>query len=254
MKKITAGLACVILSVIIALISVACGGSGGELTYTGSYQTSSSTQSVNPSQTGATGQSAETVFYHLTTQQGETVQVLSTTVPTTEVPTMSYDPVTVPPMSTQSVSQGTTAYVPPTYSGSEKNPVTTQATTEATTEKPKEKKIKYKSVNGNADGGLDGEKIKLWVDNIFGDKIKEKTSTVTVNYASTSYKVKCKVLSKLYAGEQVEIDVDVPSDLMSAVESSSEQWISVIVPQGTIVSEDNVSNKEFKVTVSAADF
>lgn len=254
MKKITAGFVCVLLAVIIAMISVGCGSGNNELTYTGDYQASSSSgYNTSPTESSVSQTSgAETMLYPLTTQQGETVIVVPTTAPSTEVPTMSYDPVTVSPIPTEYTSS-TTAYVPPTYSPSASNQVSTQPVTTTTTEATTEKTIKYKNVNGNADGGVDGNKIKVWVDNIFGDKIKAKSGSVTIDYASKTYKASCKVLSKLYAGEQVEIDIDIPSDLASSVESSGESLISITVPKGMILSEDNISNNAFRVTISASD-
>ena len=249
MKKIAAGVSCVLLSVIIAVISVGCGG-GGELTYTGEYQTNpTSSRSV----TDMPSSSAETVLYQLTTQQGETVQVLSTTASTTEVPTMSYDPVTVPPMSTETTAS-TTVYVPPTYTPGVSNTVATRSTTtsESTTKK-EEHSITYKSVNGNADGGVDGDKIKVWVDNIFGKKIKSKNASVTISYGTLECKANCKVSSELYAGEQVELVIGIPTAVSKAVESSEEAMICVTVPKGTILSESGVSNKEFSVTIYASD-
>lgn len=258
MRKSLMGILCVFLAVIIAFSLVGCKGGGNELTYSGdtlsqSDQYSSTTTSPNAeplsqSTEGSTS-GAETVLYQLTTQQGETVQVISTTAPVTEFSTIDYEPVTVPPMSTTYISQSTTAYQAPTYSSDNTGTaVTTKATTtkEETTEKP----IKY--VGGvSGDGGIEGEYIKVYADNIFGKEIEAKKGTVTVSYDSVEYKANASVLSKLYANEQVEIDVGIPTSLKEALETSDSPYISVTIPKGLIVGSDRVSNQQFKITIYA---
>lgn len=249
MKKASAGLVCIILAVIIALCSVGCDGGGNELTYN-SDNSASSTDNQNPlnsSQPSSTESTAETVLYPLTTQQGETVQVLSTTVPSTELPTMDYNPVDIPTMATTYVNT-TTTYVPPTYSYSTENQVTTKPPT--TTQPTTEARIKYVSVSSidTAVGALNGA-LQIYVEKeLFSGKVKAKSGSVTINYASTSYKSSCKVLSELDGGD-VEIDVDIPAALAKVLETSSaDEYLYIDVPKGLIVTSDNISNKEFRVT------
>lgn len=250
MKKTSAGLVCIILAVIIALCSVGCDGGGNELTYN-SDNSASSTDNQNPlnsSQPSSTESTAETVLYPLTTQQGETVQVLSTTVPSTELPTMDYNPVDIPTMATTYVNT-TTAYVPPTYSYSTENQVTTKPPT--TTQPTTEARIKYVSVNPSdeTDGNFTDNSINLYVlADAFGDKINATKGTLTINFGTTTYKANYKVLSTLYAGESVQIDIGIPSDLLKALETSSDPLktcVTITVPKGAIVSKTNVSNKAF---------
>lgn len=254
MKKASAGLVCIILAVIIALCSVGCDGGGNELTYNSDNPASSSDNQnpLNSSQPSSTESTAETVLYPLTTQQGETVQVLSTTVPSTEIPTMDYNPVDIPTMPTTYVSTTTTNYVPPTYSYSTENQVTTKPPT--TTQPSTEAQIKYITVNGGLDadvGTLNGV-LQIYVDKeLFSGKVKAKSGSVTINYASTSYKGSCKVRSELYAGVQIEIDVNIPAALAKVLEtSSSDEYLYIDIPKGLIVTSDNISNKEFRVTFS----
>ena len=251
MRKTFAGIACVMLAVVIAVISVACSGKGGELTYTGDYP-SQSTENVSqtepyiPDNTSTSEEQAETVLYQLTTQQGETVQVLSTTMPITEIPTMNYDPVTVPTMQTTVIP--TTQYVAPTYSYSDPNQVTTKAPT--TTEGTTEVKIKYVDVSGgNNDGAISGNKIIAYVENVFGDKITAKSGAVSIDYGSETYKSDAKVSSSLYAGNQVQIEIGIPSSLKNAIETGSTPFAYVTIPRGLIVGSDNVSNKQLRVTI-----
>lgn len=248
MKKASAGLVCIILAVIIALCSVGCDGGGNELTYNSDNPASSSDNQnpLNSSQPSSTESTAETVLYPLTTQQGETVQVLSTTAPTTEVPTMDYNPVDIPTMPTTYVSTTTTNYVPPTYSYSTENQVTTKPPT--TTQPSTEAQIKYVSVNpsDDTDGNFTDNTINLYVlADAFGDKINATKGTLTINFNTKTYKANYKVLSTLYAGESVQIDIGIPSDLLKALETSDDPFITITVPKGAIVSKTNVSNKAF---------
>lgn len=259
MRKFIAGLACVMLAVIIAVISVGCGSGGGELTYTGDSQSeSSSGDSTLSTGTSSTQSSVETMLYPLTTQQGETVAPISTSAFSTEIPTMSYDPVTITPIPTEYVPPTTqyipptTQYVPPTYTPEASNPVTTKpvTTTEPTTEKP----IKYKNVNAYANGEVDGNKIKICISDgkdIFGStKFQAKDGNVTIDYGSTkTYRTSCKVLSKLNAAGEAEVVVDIPSDLATSVESSGEAVVYVTVPKGLILSDDRISNNSFSVPI-----
>ena len=246
MKKASAGLVCIILAVIIALCSVGCDGGGNELTYN-SDNSASSTDNQNPlnsSQPSSTESTAETVLYPLTTQQGETVQVLSTTAPSTELPTMDYNPVDIPTMATTYVNT-TTTYVPPTHSYSTENQVTTKPPT--TTQPTTEARIKYVSVSSSdTDGNFTDNSINLYVlADAFGDKINATRGTLTINFGATTYKANYKVLSTLYAGESVQIDIGIPSDLLKALETSDDPFITITVPKGAIVSKTNVSNKVF---------
>lgn len=257
MKKVSAGLVGVLLAIVIALVLVACGGGSNELTYTGDSQASSSNNqnisqtlpwAASTENTDTTESTAETVLYQLTTQQGETVQVLSTTMPSTELPTMNYDPVTVPTMATTYIS--TTAYVPPTYSYSEQGQVTVRTTAESTTAATTEVKIKSVDISGNNnDGSINGSKLVVCLENVFGNKINKKTGKLTVNYGSETYSVSCSVLSTLYAGNQVEIDAELPSALREALETASDPYAYVTVPKGLVTGSDNVTNKECRITV-----
>ncbi|MGN1117679.1 MAG: hypothetical protein ACI4RU_03630 [Acutalibacteraceae bacterium] len=251
MKKTSAGLVCIILAVIIALCSVGCDGGGNELTYNSDNSASSSDNQnpLNSSQPSANDSTAETVLYPLTTQQGETVQVLSTTAPTTEVPTMDYNPVDIPTMPTTYVSTTTTNYVPPTYSYSTENQVTTKPPT--TTQPSTEAQIKYVSVNpsDDTDGNFTDNTINLYVlADAFGDEINATKGTLTINFGTTTYKASYKVLSTLYTGESIQIDIGIPSDLLKALETSNDPektFVTITVPKGAIVSKTNVSNKAF---------
>lgn len=258
MKKASAGIVCVLLAIVIAVFSVGCNG-GGELTYTGDSQQSSS-DNITPvgsseqpasSEPSTTQSSASTVLYQLTTQQGETVQVLTTSAPLTETPTMNYDPVTVPVMPTTTyytTAPYTTQYVAPTYSPNADNQVTTKAPATTTTQASTEPQRKYVSVSSyNTDGNFTDSKITLYVAaDSFGKKINAKSGSLVINYNSTTYRANYKVLSSLYAGESVQIDIGVPSALLAAVETSDGASITIDVPKDAIVSDTNVANKAFR--------
>lgn len=255
MRKITAGLSCVILAVVIAVTAVGCG-KQTELTYNGISQTnqpntvgtSQGVSSPLPSQTepSSTDNKVETVLYELTTQQGETVQVLQTTEPIAVTPTMNYDPVTVPTMPTTYINT-TQPYIPPTYSGSEQpGQVTTNPATPSTTEGTTEVKLKHKSVSGTS-GYISQGKIIVCVDDgasTFGNKINAKKGKATVSIDGKAYSTDYKVLSSPDVDGAIIVEVSMSGTIEEAVEISS-IGATVTIPKDAIVSTDNIANSQF---------
>lgn len=257
MRKITAGLICVLLAVLIAVISVGCS-KGEELTYTGDSQSSSSDNqlisSELPSQVtipNSTENTANTIIYELTTQQGETAQVIQTTEPTTIPPTMNYDPVTVPVMPTEYVTS-TTQYVAPTYSGSEQGQVSTQPSSQQTTEGTTEPKRVYKEVHSATGGLMSDGTIAVDIanaDELFTSKIKSNKGTAVVNIDNVDYTTNYKVSTGIDSDNIITITVSANSEIKNAISMTSSVSCYVKIPKDAVVDSKNNANKAFYATV-----
>lgn len=260
MKKASAGIVCILLAIVIAVFSVGCNG-GGELTYTGDSQQSSS-DNITPvgsseqpasSEPSTTQSSASTVLYQLTTQQGETVQVLTTSAPLTETPTMNYDPVTVPVMPTTTyytTAPYTTQYVAPTYSPNADNQVTTKAPTTTTTQATTEKQTKYVNVDGNSnDGSISGNNIVVSLENVFGKEITATKGNLKVKLGNQEYSRSYSVKATSNNVSQVDIVIKVDPELSKVIDNSAGQFMYVEVPRGAVISSDKISNNKVIITI-----
>ena len=111
-------------------------------------------------------------------------------------------------------------------------------------------KIKYVDISGgNNDGAISGNKIIVYIENVFGDRITAKSGNAIIDYGSDTYNAECKVNSYIYAGNQIQIEIGMPSSLKNAIENGSTPFAYVTLPKGLIIGSDNVSNKQVRVTI-----
>lgn len=239
---------------IIALLLVAslaaCKGNGDEIQYTGDFSenTSSSSPSENiniSSEPTSDSTASSTVLVALTTMQGETAPVVTTSEPLTAPPTIDYNPVdiptSIPPIDTTYVNQ-------PSYNFSYPSDYTNNTTTTAPTATT-EPAIKYVSVSPiETMGDYSDTQITLFVEaEKFGTKMKKATGTVVINFGTTSYNASCTVQEKIDDDENIVIIIDTPAKLAEALAISSDDSpsFSITVNKGLIVSNKNKSNNSF---------
>lgn len=238
-----------IIALLLVASMVACKGKGDEIQYTGDFSenSSSSLPSNNmniSSEPTSDNSAASTVLVALTTAQGETVSMVTTSEPLTAPPTIDYNPVdvptSVPPIDTTYVNQPSYNFTYP--SGSDSTTTTAPTTTE-----PAEKFVSVYSTETYGGFNNDRTKILLHVESYkFGTKMKKTTGTVIINFGNHLYKADCTVTEKLDVNDDIVIVIDPPPAFEDALATSSdEQIFNIEVPKGLIVSTKNIKNNKF---------
>lgn len=244
----------VIILLLVSLL-VACGGQGGENTYTGDYDEynnlSSSADNVSTSGVGGTTSSVVTV--PLTTKEGNTVPTILTTAPTTEFVSVDYTPII--PNTTKPVVNTSYYYDPSTTTA----PATTQpnggvssldTTSSSASEGTTKSELKYIKITGNdetdlSSSGTAGNDLEL-IMSVNNEKLSGKVISskgeATLNLSGEQHKVTYKVQEKRDSENDNAIIVTFDASDLAVVEGDV---ITVVMPKGAIKTEANVASDKF---------
>lgn len=249
----------VILLLIVSLFA-ACGGQGGENTYTGDFNEyndlSTSSDSANNSVSNSVSDSnSSVVTVPLTTQAGNTVPTIPITDPTTPFVSVDYTPIvpdtTKPVVNTSYyVDPNTTTTLYTTLTPQQDTSLSINDTTTTTTESTTKSELKYVKITGNDDtdlssSGTAGDNLKLILSvnnaNLTGKVVSGK-GEATLNLSGEQYKVTYKVQEKR---DSENDDAIVVTFDVSDLEITDGDIITVVMPKGAIRTEDNVANQKF---------
>lgn len=246
----------VIILLLVSLL-VACGGQGGENTYTGDYNEYSnlSSSADNVSTSGSGGTTSSVVTVPLTTKEGNTVPTVLTTAPTTEFVSVDYTPIvpdtTKPIVNTSYYYDPTSTTAPPTTAQPNSGSIfSTDPTLSSTTDSTTKSELKYVKITGNDDtdlssSGTAGNDLELIL-SINNEKLSGKVISskgeATLNLSGEQHKVTYKVNEKRDSENDNAIVVTFDVADLEIVEGDI---ITVVMPKGAIKTEDNVANQKF---------
>lgn len=245
----------VIILLLVSLL-VACGGQGGENTYTGDYDeyNNLSSSADNVSTSGGGGTTSSVVTVPLTTKEGNTVPTILTTAPTTEFVSVDYTPIipntTKPVVNTSYYYDPSSTTAPPTTTQPNGGVSSLDTTSSSSSEGTTKSELKYIKITGNdetdlSSSGTAGNDLEL-IMSVNNEKLSGKVISskgeATLNLSGEQHKVTYKVQEKRDSENDNAIIVTFDASDLAVVEGDV---ITVVMPKGAIRTEDNVASQKF---------